>query len=158
MFARHWMGWVLSLTLAALVPVGASAQVAGAGTRTVKVSQPFDAVVSRLEKSIEANKMGLVSQASASRGAAGRGIKIRGNVVLMVFRNDYAVRMLAASVPSGFEAPLRIYVTEGADGATSVSWRTPSAVFGPYGSTELDAMARELDPIFEKIVRDAAGG
>ncbi len=158
MFARHWMGWVLSLALAALLPVGASAQVADAGTRTVKVSQPFDSVVSRLEKSIEANKMGLVSQASASRGAAGRGIKIRGNVVLMVFRNDYAVRMLAASVPSGFEAPLRIYVTEGADGATSVSWRTPSAVFGPYGSTELDAMARELDSIFEKIVRDATGG
>lgn len=158
MFARQWMGWVLSLTLVALLPAGAWAQKADAGTRTVKVSQPFDTVVSRLEKSIEANKMGLVAQASASRGAAGRGIKIRGNAVLMVFRNDYAVRMLAASVPSGFEAPLRIYVTEGADGSTGVSWRTPSAVFGPYGSADLDAMARELDPIFEKIVRDATGG
>lgn len=50
--------------------------------------------------------LGLVAQASASRGAAARGVKIRGNLVLMVFRNDYAVRMLAASVP---EASRRRY-------------------------------------------------
>jgi uncharacterized protein (DUF302 family) len=75
----------------------------------------------------------------------------------MVFRNDCAVRMLAASVPAGIEAPLRIYVTENADGRASLTYRTPSSVFAPYGSAELDAMARELDPIFESIVQDAAG-
>ena len=127
------------------------------GTRTVASPHGFDALAARLEKSIESNKMGLVAQASASRGAAARGVKIRGNLVLMVFRNDYAVRMLAASVPAGVEAPLRIYVTEDADGKASVTWRTPSAVFAPYGGAELNALARELDPVFEKIVRDAAG-
>ena len=40
-------------------------------------------------------------------------------------------------------------------GTTSVTWRDPSAVFAPYGSAELNAMAKELDPVFEKIVRDA---
>lgn len=128
------------------------------GTHTAVSSYGFDALATRLEKAIEANKMGLVAQASASRGAAARGVKIPGNLVLMVFRNDYAVRMLAASVPSGIEAPLRLYLTEGANGKASVTWRAPSAVFAPYGSTELDAMARELDPVFEKIVRDATGG
>lgn len=127
------------------------------GTHTVVSTYAFDALATRLEKAIEANKMGLVAQASASRGAAGSGVKIHGNLVLMVFRNDYAVRMLAASVPSGIEAPLRLYLTEGANGKASVTWRTPSAVFAPYGSAELDAMARELDPVFEKIVRDATG-
>jgi hypothetical protein len=39
-----------------------------------------------------------------------------------------------------------------------VTWRAPTAVFAPYGSAKLDAMARELDPVFEKIVRDATGG
>lgn len=48
----------------------------------------------RLEKSIADNGMGLVTQASASRAAAARGVKIPGNAVLMVFRNDYAVCML----------------------------------------------------------------
>lgn len=128
------------------------------GTRTALSPHTFDATVSRLEKAVEANKMGLVAQASASRGAAARGVKIRGNAVLMVFRNDYAVRMLAASVPAGIEAPLRLYVTESAEGKVNVIWRLPSAVFAPYGSTELDALARELDPVIEKIVRDALSG
>jgi uncharacterized protein (DUF302 family) len=144
----------------ALASSAAFAQSAPAlpGTRTVTSPHGFDALAARLEKAIVSNKMGLVAQASASRGAAARGVKIPGNLVLMVFRNDYAVRMLAASVPAGIEAPLRIYVTEGADGKASVTWRAPSAVFAPYGSAELNAMARELDPEFEKIVRDAAGG
>jgi uncharacterized protein (DUF302 family) len=146
--------------LLTLAPAPAFSQSAPAlpGTHTAASSHDFDALAARLERSIAANKMGLVAQASASRGAAARGVKIRGNLVLMVFRNDYAVRMLAASVPAGIEAPLRIYLTEDADGRTSVTWRAPSAVFAPYGSAELNAMARELDPVFEKIVRDAIGG
>lgn len=127
------------------------------GMKVVASKHPFEDLVGRLEKSIAANGMGVVAQASASRAAAGRGVKIPGNAVLMVFRNDYAVRMLKASVPAGIEAPLRLYVTENPDGSTSVSYRLPTAVFAPYGSPELDAMAKELDPIFEKIVGDAVG-
>ncbi len=128
------------------------------GTVTIETQLGFDALVSRIEKAVAANKMGLVAQASASRGAAARGVKIPGNAVLMVFRNDFAVRMLKASVPAGIEAPLRIYVTENPDGSASVTYREPSAVFAPYGSRELDALAKELDVVFRNIVRDAAGG
>ena len=162
MFSRYGISIVIAAMLAVLVPAMASAQKSDSnypfsGARTAKSSQAFDSLVSRLEKAIESNKMGLVAQASASKGAAGRGVKIRGNAVLMVFRNDYAVRMLAASIPSGIEAPLRLYVTEEQDGTASVTWRTPTAVFAPYGSADLDVLARELDPIIEKIVRDASG-
>ena len=128
-----------------------------AGTQVIKSAHSFDTLVSRFERAIRDNGMGLVAAASASRGAATRGIKIPGNAVLMVFRNDYAVRMLAASVPAGFEAPLRIYITEDSNGSASVTYRLPSAVFAPYGSAELDAMAKELDVVFKKIVHDAIG-
>jgi uncharacterized protein (DUF302 family) len=128
-----------------------------AGTQVIKTPHAFDALVARLERAISDNRMGLVAQASASRGAAARGVKIPGNAVLMVFRNDFAVRMLAASVPAGIEAPLRLYVTENSDGTASLTYRLPSAVFAPYGSPELDTMAKELDGIFGKIVHDAVG-
>ncbi len=147
---------VLLLALAAPM-AGAQSKPALTGMNTVASQHGFDALATRLEKAIEANQMGLVAQASASRGAAARGVKIRGNMVLMVFRNDYAVRMLAASVPAGIEAPLRIYLTEGADGKASVTWRSPSAVFAPYGSAALNALGRELDPVLAKIVHDATG-
>ncbi len=128
------------------------------GTIVVKTKHGFDALVSRVEKAVADNKMGLVAQASASRGAAASGVKIPGNAVLMVFRNDYAVRMLKASVPAGIEAPLRIYITENADGSASLTYRTPGAVFAPYASPALAEMAKELDAIFRTIVRDATGG
>lgn len=125
------------------------------GTQSFKSNYGFPETIARLEKSIEANKLGLVARASASAGAAARGVTIPGNAVLMVFRNDYAVRMLAASIPAGIEAPLRIYVTEGADGKASVSYRTPTVVFAPYGNAQLDDMAKELDPVFARIVAGA---
>ncbi|MGH8680931.1 MAG: DUF302 domain-containing protein [Burkholderiales bacterium] len=148
---------LVGLAIAAANPAFADNPTPYPGTVTLRSDHGFNDLVGRIEKSIEANKMGLVSRASASGGAAARGVKIPGNAVLMVFRNDYAVRMLAASVPAGIEAPLRLYVTEGQDGKASITYRRPSAVFAPYRNAELDKLARELDPVLEKIVRDAVG-
>jgi len=125
------------------------------GTQTLASPHDFAALVAKLEAAVTEHKMAVVARASASQGAAGRGVKIPGNAVIMVFRNDFAVRMLEASVSAGIEAPLRFYVTETADGKASLTWRAPSAIFAPYGSVPLDAMARELDPIFAAIAHDA---
>ncbi|MDE2149000.1 MAG: DUF302 domain-containing protein [Gammaproteobacteria bacterium] len=138
------------------VAAAAAAESPYSGMVTVKSRHGYAETLTRLQQAIAANHMGLVAQASASRGAAARGVKIPGNAVLMVFRNDYAVRMLAASVPAGIEAPLRIYLTETADGAADITYRKPTAVFAAYGVPALDAMARELDPVFDKIVAEAA--
>lgn len=125
------------------------------GTQTLASPHEFAALVAKLEAAVTEHKMAVVAKASASQGAAARGVKIPGNAVIMVFRNDYAVRMLEASVPAGIEAPLRFYVTENADGKASLTWRAPSAIFAPYGNAPLDKMAHELDPIFAAIARDA---
>ena len=125
------------------------------GTQALDSSHGFEALVTKLETAVADHKMAVVAKASASQAAAARGVKIPGNAVIMVFRNDYAVRMLEASIPAGIEAPLRFYVTENPDGQTRLSWRAPSATFAPYGSAPLDEMARELDPILAAIARDA---
>lgn len=125
------------------------------GTNVIATPHSFQTLWNRLEQAVKDNKMGLVGRASASMGASRRGVTIPGNAVFGVYRNDFAVRMLAASVPAGIEAPLRFYITENADGSATLVYRTPSAVFAPYGSTDLDAMARELDVIFKSIA-DAA--
>jgi uncharacterized protein (DUF302 family) len=98
--------------------------------------------------------MFVVTRASASKGAASRGLTIPGNMVLGVYRNDFAVRMLEASIPAGIEAPIRFYVTENADGLASLSYRVPSAVFAPYedGGAVLAALAGELDRIFASSI------
>jgi len=105
-------------------------------------------------------KMGLVTQASASDGANGQGITIPGNRVIGVYRNDYARRMLEASVAAGIEAPTRFYLTEDADGTATLSYKTPSFVFAPYmneGGDKLKALAEELDDVFAEIAEQATG-
>lgn len=153
--ARRW-GVLLGVAVLATTPAAHAGGPDG-GMQSVATGHSFDTLVARLERAIEDNRMGLVAEASASRAAAGRGVKIPGNAVLMVFRNDFAVRMLEASVPAGIEAPLRLYVTENPDGSASIAYRSPSATFAPYHVEKLDALARELDPIFARIVSDAAG-
>jgi uncharacterized protein (DUF302 family) len=128
------------------------------GTKVIATKFGFGELWSRLEQAVQNNKMGIVARASASKGAEARGVTIPGNAVVMVYRNDFAVRMLAASVPAGIEAPLRFYVTENADGTASLTYRVPSAVFAPYKSSDLDNMAKELDGIFARIVEDTVGG
>ena len=61
---------------------------------------------------IAKNGMNLVNRASASDGANGQGVTHRGDAVLGVFRNDFAVRMLWASVDAGIEAPIRLHLVE----------------------------------------------
>ena len=116
----------------------------------------FKTLVKRLDMAIAKHKMFAVTRASASVGAAGQGLKIRGNMVIGVYRNDFAVRMLAASIQAGIEAPIRYYITENADGTASLAYRKPSVVFAPYkGGAKLMSLAAELDRIFAAIARDA---
>ena len=124
--------------------------------RVMPTKYGFAALVKRLDAAIARHKMFAVTRASASKGAAGRGLKIRGNMVVGVYRNDFALRMLEASVPAGIEAPIRFYITENADGTANLAYRKPSVVFAPYrGGAKLKALAGELDTIFAGIARAA---
>ena len=127
------------------------------GTKIIKTSIPYAKLIKRLDKAVKGNKMGLVTRASATMGARSLGIKIPGNMVIGVFAPKFAVRMLKASVPAGIEAPLRFYITEDPGGKSTLTYRTPSSVFAPYGNKELDQMARELDQIFARIVKQTLG-
>ncbi|MBT3351351.1 MAG: DUF302 domain-containing protein [Nitrospinaceae bacterium] len=120
-----------------------------------KTKAPFLQTEKDLTAAIRKNKMGLVSKASATHGAAAIGVKIKGNRVFGVYHPRFAVRMLQASIPAGIEAPIRIYLYENTDGTATITYKKPSDVFRPYGSADLDKMAAELDVIFAKIVQDA---
>jgi uncharacterized protein (DUF302 family) len=126
------------------------------GTHVIKTGHSYSAMVEKLPKAVAKNKMGVVAKASATLGAKKIGVTIPGNMVVMVFHPKFAVRMLEASVAAGIEAPLRFYITENADGTTTLTYRDPSSVFAPYESAALDKMARELDAIFASIAADAS--
>lgn len=152
---------LFSLLFLLLALATAPAQAEMAGWKVMKTQHSYADLVASLEKAIADNKMGLVTRASATVGAKKMLKKdIPGNMVIGVYRPDFAVRMLEASVSAGIEAPIRFYITENADGTADLSYRTPSAVFAPYedGGEALKTMAAELDAIFAKIAAGATGG
>ena len=147
------MIWTVILAWGLALPAGYAKD--PASRVTIDTQKPFQRFTQDLLVAIRKNRMGLVCRANAQAGAASRGVKIAGNQVFMVYRPDFAIRMLAADVEAGFEAPLRIYVVEKADGTARVSYIKPSDVFAGYHNAQLDAMARELDATFAAIIRDA---
>ena len=145
------LGLIVFLTL--VPPPAQAANTAGMVKLAMNV--PWNQAWAKLKAAIQTHKMGIVSRASASAGAKSRGVIIPGNMVIGVFRNDFAVRMLAANVDAGIEAPLRFYLTENAAGKVHLSYRKPGATFAAYISKDLAALAEELDGMFSNIARDA---
>lgn len=157
--SRSFLALFASIVLMASIFSATASDLDGrSGWRVVETDITFNNLVDRVKASVKAQKMGLVTQASASAGAKGQGITIPGNRIMGVYRNDYARRMLEASIAAGIEAPIRFYVTENADLTATLSWKTPSFVFAPYmeeGGTDLRTLAVELDGVFEAIAAGA---
>ena len=119
----------------------------------------YKTLVNRVNAAVKAAPIAIVTQASASDGARSQGYTIPGNRVIGLYRNDYARRMLEASIAAGIEAPIRLYLTENPDGSATLSYKTPTMVFSPYfeeGGPKLQELATELDAIFATIVTQAA--
>jgi uncharacterized protein (DUF302 family) len=147
----------------ALCCVSLSALAAGsvaprAGWAVHDTAHSYADLVNRVKEAAKANKMGVVTEAGPTEAAKQRGVVIPGNRVIGIFRNDYAVRTLSLSVAAMIEAPIRLYVTEDADGTATLSYKLPSQVFAPYmaeAGPDLKTVAAELDAIFAAIAADA---
>lgn len=145
--------WIAALMLGCL-PAFAGDIAPRPGWAVHDTQKPYDTLVEAVLGAIKANGMGVVTQAGPTQAAANRGITIPGNRVIGVFNNDFAVRILALSTESMIEAPIRMYVTENADGTATLSYKTPTLVYAPYldeAGPELADMAAALDDRFASI-------
>jgi uncharacterized protein (DUF302 family) len=153
---------IASLPLVTLVLVGgARAEMPETldGFAIERTSYDYPTLVERLDEAIAESPLNKLSAASATVGAKSLGIDIPGNMVVHAFAPDFAVRMLEASTAAGYEAPLRFYITENADGTATLAYRPASVVFAPYtdGGEALKTLAAELESIQHTIAAAAAG-
>ena len=128
------------------------------GWEVHRTDKSFDALVAAALAATKSNGMGVVTQAGPTGMAAKRGITIPGNRVIGIFNNDFAVKILRLSPHAMIEAPVRLYVTENADGTATLSYKRPSEVFAPYaaeGGAGLAALASDLDARFAAIAAAA---
>ena len=147
----------LALCLVFASPLGADVT-PRPGWQVLPTDKAHAALLDDLKAAVKAHRMGVVTQAGPTGVARKRGINIPENRVVGVFNNDFAVKVLATSTAAMIEAPIRFYVTENAEGAATLSYKTPSFVFAPYaeeGGQPLADLAAQLDGIFADIAAAA---
>lgn len=154
------MRTVIATLILALWTLPALAEMAPRdGWSVMPTSKSYGDLIDAVKAAAKTNKMGVVTQAGPTGAAKNRGITIPGNRVIGLFSNRYAVDVLALSTAAMIEAPIRMYVTENADGTATLSYKTPTTVFAPYmdeAGPELARIADELDGIFASIATLAA--
>ena len=147
------------LILCLLAPFSVASELTARPGWEVLVSQKDHAtLVKSLSAAVKENGLIVVTRAGPTKAAANRGITIPGNLVMGVFNNDYAVRVLETSTAAMIEAPIRFYVTESPDGSGTLSYKTPDHVFAPYvptGGAALREIANELTQRFDAIAKNA---
>lgn len=158
------MRWIALLVVSGLIwgAAVAAQEVADiaprAGWSVLPSAKSYDVLVEDTLAAARTVKLAVVTQAGPTGAAANRGITIPGNRVIGVFNNDFAVRVLHLSTAAMIEAPIRLYVTENADGTASLSYKLPSAVLAPYtdeGGAKLIAIGAELDVLFATLAQNA---
>lgn len=119
-----------------------------------ETTKPYAQLIDDVKTAAKSEGLAIVTEAGPTQAAAARGITIPGNRVIGLFNNDFAVKILALSTAAMIEAPLRVYVTENANGSATLSYKTPSHVFAAYGDeggAPLAALATQLDQRFAAI-------
>lgn len=149
----------LLLAFLLALPLPAMAELAPRpGWQVIDSAKSFDALVAAVKEATAANGMNVVTEAGPTAAAAKLGVTIPGNRVIGVFHPRFAIRILPLSTAAMIEAPVRLYVTEDADGTATLAWKEPSFVFAPYadeGGAELAVVTQELDGIFAAIAAEA---
>jgi uncharacterized protein (DUF302 family) len=116
------------------------------------VNLSVDEAAGKLIAAVAAYPMGLVAHANGQANCAKKGMTVPADQVLEIFRPDYAMKVWAADKTAGIDIPLRIHLYE-ADGRSWVAYRPAAEVFRPYANARLDAIAVELDAIFNQLLR-----
>lgn len=156
-----------ALALAALLPAAPPAAAQDVADMTprdgwavLRADEGFDALVEAVRAAAPGAGLAVVTMAGPTAAAARRGVDIPGNRVIGVFSNAHAVRLLRLSTPAMIEAPLRLYVTENADGTATLSYVRPTERLAPYAADSADpaafaALAVELDEALAAIAAAA---
>ena len=136
---------VLTLLLAIAVTAAiASPAMAQDARVTVQSQKSFDETISALKTHVSHGEMMVMATVDQGNMLSMTGLKLRAtlflvgnpNVGKMLFAQDHAV---------GLYVPLRVFVYEGTDGKTYLSYDKPSALLGQFNNGEISKTAAMLD-------------
>lgn len=106
-----------------------------------------------LRTSLVDYSMALAAQDRASRATAGRG-RVPGQQGVPFFAPISLSTCSTPAFPPNSKHPAHLRNKECGDGTETVSYSTPTIVFGSSRNRELDALSAERDPLYGRIVKE----
>jgi uncharacterized protein (DUF302 family) len=138
---RKFLFLTLGLALAAVLAGQASAQ----ETRvTVASTKSYTETIEKLKAAVGQGGMMVMAQVDQGNMLSMAGLKLKATLFLVgnptvgkqLFEQDHGV---------GLYVPLRVFVTENADGKTFVSYDKPSSLLKQFNNQKIDMVAGMLD-------------
>lgn len=141
----------LGLAVTGLFAGAASAQEARV---TVESTKSYEQTIEKLKAAIGQGGMMVMGQVDQGNMLSMAGLKLKATVFLVgnptvgkkLFEQDHGV---------GLYVPIRVFVTEGKDGKTYLSYDKPSASLKQFNNSEINAVAGMLDQKLEGLAQMA---
>lgn len=145
---------VLFLALAVVLAVASPAMAQDARV-TVASQKSFDQTVSQLKSNVSQGGMMIMATVDQGNMLSMTGLKLRATLFLVgnpmvgkkLFEQNHAV---------GLYVPVRVFVYEGTDGKTYLSYDKPSALLGQFNNEEINKTAAMLDQKLDGLAQMSA--
>lgn len=144
---------VLTLLLAiAVVAAGASPAMAQDARVTVPSQKSFDQTISQLKSNVSQGGMMIMATVDQGNMLSMTGLKLRATLFL-VGNPNVGKKLFEQNHAVGLYVPLRVFVYEGSDGKTYLSYDKPSSLLGQFNNGEISKTAAMLDEKLEGLAQ-----
>ena len=142
---------------AAFVAIGAAAAAArstapeGDGVVSVKSAYPFDETIRRLEADIADKKIMFFDSIDQAKLASGAGIELRPSTLLVFGNPPLGIQFLTAKPAAGLDWPVRLLVTEDAQGQVWAMYTDFTWIARRHGIENRDAAFKMASEVIASI-------
>lgn len=142
---------VLFLALAVVLAVASPAMAQDARV-TVSSQKSFDQTVSQLKSNVSQGGMMIMATVDQGNMLSMTGLKLRATLFL-VGNPNVGKKLFEQNHAVGLYVPLRVFIYEGTDGKTYLSYDKPSAILSQFNNEEINKTAAMLDEKIEGLAQ-----
>ena len=150
---------LVAFAIAAAQPVHAASPApapAAEGVLTQPSDFGFDETIMRLKADIAAKGIRFFNAIDQAQLGAGAGLPIRRSTLILFGNPPLGVQFLQANPLAGLDWPVRMLVTEQADGSVSLAWTDFAFVQRRYGIADKDAQLKMASEVAASIAHSAS--
>ena len=134
------------------------ATAAADGVLRVRSAHNFGETVSRIEAAVRANKIRFFGEIDQANLAATAKISLRPSKLLLFGNPPLGIQLLTANPLAGLDWPVRMLVTQDADGQVWVAYTDFAFIAHRYGITDRDAVIAMATKVSALVAGSTAGG